>query len=98
MAGRGKITDEIKAKAKELLGIEDLSTQELRLMPYVQFVMMNEQHTNRTKLSDGDAEILGRWQVKGWICGPHHIDMGMSKEFWLAINELIWMAYVEHED
>ena len=35
MANRGQITDEIKAKSKELLGYE-IDQKELRLMPYVQ--------------------------------------------------------------
>ena len=41
-SGRGKLTPEIKAKSEELLGYA-ITQRELRLMPYIQHVMMNDQ-------------------------------------------------------
>ena len=38
---RGMITDEIKQKSIELLGYE-VSQQELRLIPYVMYCLVNE--------------------------------------------------------
>ena len=54
MANRGQITDEIKAKSKELLGYE-IDQKELRLMPYVQCVMMNEQVIEPRKINEEGA-------------------------------------------
>ncbi len=98
MAKRGKVTEEIKAKAKELLGIEDLSQKELRLIPYVLYVAANEQRIELHRVSIEEIDILKKWQVNGWLSGHLSTQMGMSKEFWLAANELLWLAYVEHDD
>lgn len=89
---RGKLTDEIAARAKELLGI-DISQNALRLMPYVQYTMMNSQRLDPVKISTEERHILSDWRERGWIDGGAS-DMAISKDFWDAINELMWMGYV----
>ena len=90
---RGKVTDEIRAKAKLLLGIDDISTTELRLMPYVQFVMVNNQKIEPNKINQEERDILSKWRKLGWIEGGA-AEMSISKEFWDAIHELLWLGYV----
>ena len=90
---RGKVTDEIKELAKELLGIDELSTTELRLMPYIQYQMMNEQRIDPNKINSADREILQVWRDKKWIEGGAS-GLRISKEFWDAINQILWLGYV----
>ena len=90
---RGRITDEIKVLAKELLDIDELSTAELRLMPYIQYQMMNEQRIDPNKINQDERRILQTWRENGWIEGGAS-GLSISKEFWDAINQLLWVGYV----
>ena len=91
---RGMMTEEIKNKAVELLGVEDFTPRELRLMPYVQFVMMNDQRIDPNRINQEEREILADWREKGWIEGGA-LGMEISKDFWDAINEILWLGYVD---
>lgn len=93
---RGRVTEEIKAVAKETLGIEDISTRELRLMPHIQYVMMNEQRLQPRHISPEDREILQRWREAGWIEGGAS-GLAITKEFWDAINQILWLGYVAYD-
>lgn len=96
MAGRGVLTEKIKEKAKELLGYE-ITTIELRLMPYAAYVMVNENKIDIAKVNQNEREVLGRWREHGFIEGGAG-GMGITKEFWDAINEIVWLGYVANED
>jgi hypothetical protein len=95
MAGRGVLTKEIKAKSKELLGYE-IDVLELRLMPYVQYVMTNEQRIDPRHISQDERGILSKWRKAGHIEGGAS-GMQITKEFWDIVCELIFMAYVDIE-
>ena len=95
MAGRGQLTQEIKEKSKELLGYE-IDTVELRLMPYIQYVMVNHQSIDPNKINQEERQILSRWRSNGWIEGGAG-GLGISKEFWNILHEVLWMGYVDYE-
>ena len=89
---RGALTSEIQAAARHLLGRE-ITTTELRLMAYVQYVMMNEQKLDPRKCNPDDRDVLSKWRKE------EHIDGGASglsvtKEFWNAMSEILWLGYV----
>ena len=90
---RGRVTKSVTAKAEQLLGIKDISTTELRFMPYVQYVMMNEQKIDPRRVNLEERKILARWRQKGWIEGGA-AGLMVSKEFWDAIHEILWISYV----
>ena len=90
---RGKITEEIEKKAKELLGIDKIETREYRLMPYIQYLATNSENIDPNKINQDERRILTEWRVKGWIGGGCS-DLTLSKKFWDAISELIWLGYV----
>ncbi len=93
MQGRGMLTDRIKEKSKELFGYE-IDTTELRLMVYVQHVMVNEQHVEIHKISNDERAIMSKWREKEFMTGgASQIDM--SKAFWDGICEIIWLGYVD---
>jgi len=90
---RGSLTKRIKVKSKELLGYEITQT-ELRLMPYVQYIMVNDQKIDIRHCNQGDREVLEKWRK------ARHIEGGASglqitEEFWNIICEIIRLGYVD---
>lgn len=95
MSTRGILTDAIKARSVKLLGYE-ISVTELRLMPYIMHVMMNDQYIDPTKINTPERRMLSKWREAG------HIEGGVSwltvtKKFWMICSELVWMAYLNYE-
>ena len=90
---RGQLTKRVAAKAKELLG-RDINTTELRLMPYLQYQMMNEQCIDPIKCNDDDRKILSKWREVRYIEGGAS-GLGITKKFWDIINEILFLAYVD---
>ncbi len=95
MAGRGALTQKIKDYSKKVLGYE-IDTVELRLMAYVQYVMVNEQRIDISKVNQEDREILSKWRKAGHIEGGAS-GLEITKEFWDIICEIIFMGYVDHD-
>lgn len=96
MAKRGQITQHINAKAKELLG-KEISQAELRLMPYAQYCIVNGKNIEPNKINAEEREILSAWRNMGWISGGA-ADFCMTKGFWDAIHEILWLGYAIHEE
>lgn len=90
---RGQITEEIKRKAKGLLGI---NTRELRLLPYIQYVLMNDKLIDSRKVNKEEHLVINRWIELGFI-GSDLSKLTVSKKFWHGMNEILWLAYVNHE-
>ena len=93
MQKRGQLTDRIKEKSKELLGYE-ITQIELRLMPYIQYQMTNEQKINPNNINTDEKKILQKWR------NNQHIDGGasglkISKHFWDIICEILFLGYVD---
>lgn len=92
---RGHLTFRVDAMAKKMLG-RSITQTELRLMPYVQYVMVNEQWTDRIKMNDAERRILDRWTKLGWVKWTHP-DLTVTKKFWDAMLEILYLAYVDIE-
>lgn len=92
--GRGVLTPEVQVVAKNLLGYE-LTVRELRLMPYLQYTVMNDKRINPNHINQEEREILSKWREKGWMCGGAGSDVNVTKWFWLAMNEILFVAYVD---
>ena len=90
---RGQLTDRIIKKSEELLGYA-IPQQELRLMVYVQYVIVNEQHLDIAKVNNEERKILSKWREAGHIKGGAS-QMGITKEFWDVICEIIFLGYVD---
>lgn len=90
---RGQLTERIELKAKELLG-RDITQLELRLMPYIQYVMTNDQRLDPRKVSGEERQILRLWKTAGYIEGGAS-GLRITKEFWDIICELVFLGYVD---
>jgi hypothetical protein len=95
MAGRGQLTNKIKTVALKELGIIDLSVTALRLMPYIQYTMMNGQKIDPTHINPEERKILKEWKEQGWMEGGM-TGLSISKKFWDAMNEILWLGYVAY--
>lgn len=93
---RGQLTPRIQEKSKELLGYE-IDQKELRLMPYVQYQMVNEHKINPVSINSDERIILSKWRELGHIEGGAS-GLGITKEFWDIINEIIFLGYVDLSD
>jgi len=96
MARRGELTHEINDKAKELIGRE-LSLTELRLIPYIQYVMVNERKIDPRKCNEDDRKILQKWRKEGYIEGGAS-GLAITKEFWDFMCEILFIAYVGYDN
>lgn len=90
---RGKLTERIKLKSLELLGYE-ITMRELRLMPYVQSVMVNSQRLDPNKINGEERRIISKWRGQGHIEGGAS-GMRITEEFWNIICEIIRLGYVD---
>jgi len=90
---RGQLTDRIKDWSKELLGYE-ITQMELRFLPYIQYVMVNNQKIDPVKINADERSMLSFWRNKGYIEGGVS-GLKITKEFWDIINELIFLGYVD---
>ena len=89
---RGALTDEIQQLANEFLG-RPITTAELRLYPYLDCLMKNEQKINPQHINRDDRDILGTLRqeehIEGGVSG-----LSMTKEFYDYINQVLWYGYV----
>lgn len=95
---RGQLTERIKAKSMELLGYE-MDVVELRLMPYIIYVMTNEQRIDPNRVNAAERDILKKWRDLKFIEGGAS-GLSISRKFYDILNEIIFLGYVDivHED
>lgn len=88
----------IRTKAVGMLGekMQFMTQTELRLMPYIQYCIVNEQHVDVLKINELEKNILIQWADNGWIeGGPGKIIV--TEIFWNTMCALIYLGYVHHE-
>ena len=89
---RGSLTPKIQEITKKYLKRE-ISQTELRLLPYIQYVMMNEQRLDIRKINSEEREILKKWKEEDWREGGAS-GLSICKEFWDFMSEVLWEGYV----
>ena len=63
-------------------------------MAYVQYVMVNEQKINPNMCNRDDRKILQKWRKKNFIDGGI-LELSITKEFWDAMCEILFLGYVD---
>jgi len=89
---RGVLTDELQKLAQDFLG-RQITTTELRLYPYLDYVMKNNQRLDPQKCNDDDRRVLATLRQEGHISGGAS-GLSMTKEFYDYINQVLWYGYV----
>lgn len=92
--GRGHLTDRIKEKSKELMGRE-ISTRELRLMPYALTTMIDSpQRIDPRRINQEERGFLSLWREAGYMEGGAS-GMQITREFWDILCEIVFLGYVD---
>ena len=83
---RGELTEKVNGKAKELLGY-NITIEELRLMPFIQYCMMNDQKVGTDKVNQEEIDIIAKWVAQGRMKydTPH---IGVLKNFGIPLMRL----------
>ena len=89
---RGVLTEEIKNK----YGIA--SKEELRLIPYLQYLLVNQMPVDPRKVVKEERDVLSKWQQEGKITYSCNHPCTCSKEFWSYINDVLYDTYVLEMD
>jgi len=90
---RGQLTEDIQKLAKTFLGRE-ISVRELRLYPYLDYVMKNGQVIEPNRIGKDERDVLSVLRQEGHIEGGAS-GLAMTKEFYDYINQVLWFGYVE---
>ena len=87
------MTEEIKGIAK-VSGFPIGSVAALRLLPYIQYCLMNEMRLDPAKMNEEDREALRVWKdANSFEGGASGIQV--TKEFWDSMNNILWYSYVK---
>lgn len=89
---RGQLTEQIQKLAKAFLGRE-IGIGELRLYPYLDYQMKNEQKLDPRHINQEDRRVLSVLRKEGHIEGGAS-GLSMTKEFYEYINQVLWFGYV----
>lgn len=101
--GRGQLTTKVKELSQLLLGYE-MDVRELRLMPYIQYTLLNSQKLNPGSVNSEEKEILAKWLKMGYITSGITPKFGrpkmnehlrVTKEFWGIISQILFVSYVD---
>lgn len=90
---RGALTNKVQDIAEKELGRPLSSIAELRLLPYLDYVMKNNQKIEPIKINSEERHILHELREQGHIQGGA-TGLSMTKEFYDAIQQILWQAYV----
>ena len=95
MKGRGVLTKEVQEIAKKHIGRE-IDITELRLIPYIQYVMVNEQRLDVNRITRDERKVLRKWKdaelIEGGASG-----LAITEEFWNFISDVMFQSYVKQE-
>jgi hypothetical protein len=89
---RGALTPEIQSLAKNFLGRE-ITVRELRLYPYLDYVMKNDQKIKIEHINQEERDILRVLKEEKHIEGGAG-GLSMTKEFYDYMNQVLWLGYV----
>lgn len=96
MSHHGELTPKVKTYMEGFLKRET-DQFELRLIPYVQYIMVNEQVIEPKKISQPDRRILAKWREAGHIEGGAS-GLSVTEEFWQFMCDVLKMAYVDYRN
>ena len=99
---RGELTAEAIALGNKLLGF-DMTKDELRMLPYIQYCVMNFGKMEVRCINGEDRKILSKFQKLGFLSRHLRstgdvIDIRVTKEFWDKMNQILWLTYAGNQE
>ena len=88
---RGMMTEELAEKYGITLG-------ELRLIPYFQYLLVNQMAVDPNKVNSDERKIMQKWQLEGKITFSCNEPVTATREFWDWTNNILWDSYVLHHE
>ena len=85
---RGVLTDAVKDKYPML----DL--KKLRLLPYLQYLIMNSMPVDPAKIDSEERAILSDWRAKSYISYSMTEPCACTRGFWDMMNDVLFDTYV----
>jgi hypothetical protein len=89
---KGVFTPYIAAKMELYFGRAS-SQRELRLLPYLQHVLINDGYIDQRRINDEERAILVILAEEGHI-QQWMPTLSVTKQFWDFIAEILWDSYV----
>lgn len=93
---RGMLTPAREEKIFEATGCR-FRQAEIRLMPYLQYLVVNSMKLDPTRVSQKDRQIIAQFRSKGWLSGGASEPVTVSRDFWDIMNECLWVCYAHLE-
>lgn len=94
--GRGMLTTDVNEIAKLMIG-RTITQKELRLIPYIHYVMVNDRKLKIELINEEERKILKKWKdegyIEGGICG-----LAITKHFWDFMSEILFLTYVGYDN
>ena len=84
---RGAFTEELATKY-------NVTLKELRLIPYVQYCLLNHTPIDIRRVDEEELEILEKWKSDNKIHESDDNRLSCTKEFWDWMNAILWESYV----
>lgn len=94
--GRGMLTTDVQKIAKMMIG-RGITLRELRLIPYIQYVMCNDRKLKIQCINEEERGILQQWKKQGHIQGGA-CGLAVTKHFWDFMCEVLFIAYVGYDN
>lgn len=91
----GKVTDNVARVSIDVLDYA-VSQTELRLMPYIQYLVMNGESVDPRKVNDEERAVLATWKRNGWVAGGLSSPIHVSHHFWTAMNAILFEGYIRN--
>ena len=88
---RGQYTPELKTK----YGIQ---SEELRLLPYFQYLLINHMPVDPNKINETERSILQKWRNENKITFSSTEPCTCTRTFWDWMNNILWDSYVPKDD
>lgn len=96
MPGRGELTPAIEAEMKLFLRRE-VTREELRLYPYLLYVMVNDRRIDPNRMNEIERGILSLLREAGHIDGGAG-GLAMTRQFFLWANGIVFQAYAAYDN
>lgn len=88
---RGQYTQEIGKKY-------GIGKEELRLLPYFQYLLINHMPVDPNKINETERSILQKWRNENKITFSSTEPCTCTRTFWDWMNNILWDSYVPKDD